>query len=95
MKCNQSCPGIELVSPYPYPVTITITQDEMRKFPIRCGSMLVTVLDCSLSSVTTTYFRLVGLSTLSVPLLCLCHPCRSFNPSRTSDGQGGLLEQVA
>ena len=25
MKCNQSCPGIELVSPCPYPVTITIT----------------------------------------------------------------------
>ena len=25
MKCNQSSPGIELVSPCPYPVTITIT----------------------------------------------------------------------
>ena len=25
MKCNQSCPGIELVSPCSYPVTITIT----------------------------------------------------------------------
>ena len=25
MKFNQSCPGIELVSPCPYPVTITIT----------------------------------------------------------------------
>ena len=25
MKCNQSCPGIELVSPCTYPVTITIT----------------------------------------------------------------------
>ena len=25
MKCNHSCPGIELVSPCPYPVAITIT----------------------------------------------------------------------
>ena len=25
MKCNQSCPGFELVSPCPFPTTITIT----------------------------------------------------------------------
>ena len=30
MKCYQSCPGIELVSPCPYPVTITITPQHLR-----------------------------------------------------------------
>ena len=41
MKCNQSCPGIELVSPCPYPVTITITP---RAPPI---SMMINIIQCS------------------------------------------------
>ena len=35
MKCNQSRPGFELVSPCPFPTTITITP---RASPTRCNS---------------------------------------------------------
>ena len=33
MKCNQSGPGFELVSPCPYPATITITPREGDSYP--------------------------------------------------------------
>ena len=48
MKCNQSCPGIELWSPCPYPVTITITPRAPleRVMFLRCERWVETKTDC-------------------------------------------------
>ena len=69
-----------------------ITRDE--SCPPTCGPMLVMVLDCGLSTVTTHMsFWLVGLSISSVSRLCLKDP-QMGDDTRTSDGWGGSLEQV-
>ena len=48
MKCNQSRPGFELVSPCPFPTTITITPRAPPIYIYMCVCVCVCVCTCTL-----------------------------------------------